>query len=202
MRAVRVKRHNGKIEVNVVAQILREERTDRAVDNAGCEYSLLGGLALAAVVAAGDMSYGVELFLKVDRQRQKVDTGARTRGCGRVAEHGGVAVSYEAGAVCKSCHLACFNYERATCELVFKGSEIFEHFVPPWNHFFDFSDGGMRIGHTVPERLQIIRMCTPRRSMSDVTGKAAHRCDTPRRAYSDYLKSEAHPPVAVCFVLR
>ena len=172
VRAVGVYRHNGKVEVNVVAQVLREKRTDRTVDNAGCEDRLFGGLTLAAIVAAGDMTYGVELFLKVDRQRQKVDAGARTRGCGRVAEYGGIAVSYQAGAVCKACHLACFDYERASCKLVFKGSEILEHFVPPWKQ--------LKFRRRHADRARRARAASnnqnvlPALCMSDITAKAAH----------------------------
>ena len=95
-RAVLIDRHNGECECYVVAQILGEEGTDRAVDDARGQYCLFAGFALALEVTAGDLSRCVHSLLIVNRQGEEVYAVAGLCGRGGAAKHGGIAVADEA----------------------------------------------------------------------------------------------------------
>ena len=69
-------------DLRLVAPAGREERPDRAIDQAAGEHFLFRRLALALEEAAGDASRGVGVFAVVDRQRQEVDV-ARVRRAAR-----------------------------------------------------------------------------------------------------------------------
>src|SRR5471032_902593 len=92
-------RQRGDDHLRFTTPAMSEQRTDRAVDQAGNQRFLFGRTAFALEVAAGNAARGVIFFLVVDRERQEVD--ALTRGLGRHhgGEHRGLAVSGEHGAV-------------------------------------------------------------------------------------------------------
>ena len=71
-------------DLHVVAEALREERAQRAVDQAAAEDLALAGAALAAEEAARDLAGGELLLLVVDGEREEVDALA-----GRVGGDGG-----------------------------------------------------------------------------------------------------------------
>ena len=54
---------NGDDHLRLVAPAVREQRTDRAIDQAGNQRFLFGGSAFALEIAAGDAACGVGLFL-------------------------------------------------------------------------------------------------------------------------------------------
>ena len=135
-RAVMIDRHNGEVEVYVVAQILREKRTDRAVDDAGGEDSLFGGASLTLEISAGDAADRIHSLFEIDGQREKIDAVAGTCGSGGAAKNRGVAVAHKAGAVCKSCELAGLDYERTSGKVRFKRLVIFKHTVLPFRFYF------------------------------------------------------------------
>ena len=91
---------------DIVAQLIVEERAHRTVDDAAVEDAALGGLALAAVEAAGDAADGVHSLLELDGQREVVDAGLGIRGAGDGREHDGVAVAADALGVGQLCDLA------------------------------------------------------------------------------------------------
>ncbi len=87
-----VAEHSGD-DLHLVAEILREQRTDRAVDQARLQGLGLAGPAFALEEAAGDLTGGERLFLVVHGEREEVL--ARTGGLhpdGR-AQHDGVAIA-------------------------------------------------------------------------------------------------------------
>ena len=116
--------HDGGHHGHVVAHALGEERAQRAVDEAGGEDGLLGGTALAAVPAAGDVAHGVELFFKIHAQGEEVDARARGLGHGAGGQHAGVAIADEARAGGLFGVLAELERERAAAQLHGVG---FEH---------------------------------------------------------------------------
>jgi len=122
-----VHRHNGEVKVNVISQILGEERADGTVDNAGSKDRVLAGTALTLKVTAGDAAYCVETLLIVYRKGKEVDTVAGCCACGCRAKYCGVTVSYEYGTVCKTCHLTVFYGESTSGKLITESSEIFKH---------------------------------------------------------------------------
>ena len=126
-RAIRVNRHNGADDGNVVAHVLGEQRTDRAVDHTANKNCLICGTAFSLQEGARDLTYGVELLLKVNRQREEIDavTGLCSSGSGNM--NGGFAVANKALAVSKLCHLTGFYLQRAAGKFSFKHSEIFKH---------------------------------------------------------------------------
>ena len=139
-RVVIIVLENGADDGNVVAQILREERTHRTVDLTRGQDRLLGRTALAAHEGAGDAAYCVHTLLEVNGKREEVDAVARLCGCGGGNEDCGLAVADEAGAVCQLRHLAGLDGQLAAGDLGLKNAVVFEvkvvdvcHFVSSFN---------------------------------------------------------------------
>ena len=127
MRAVGIHCHDGQRNRNVVAQILREQGADRAVDDARGQNCLLARATLAAQEAAGDLACRIHSLLEVDREGQEVDAvaGLFRRGC--AGKHDGLAVADEAGAVGKAGELAGLDHKRSACEGVLEDLVVFKH---------------------------------------------------------------------------
>ncbi len=123
LEVVRQRRHD---DLRLVAPAVGEQRTDRAVDEAGDQRLLLGRTALALEVAARDAAGGVVFLLVVDGERQEVDALARLlrRDDGR--EHGGLAVGGEDGAVGLAGYLAGFEDELTAAPIELNTMDI-EH---------------------------------------------------------------------------
>lgn len=124
--AIVVHAHHQKVQRHVVAQILREKRTDGTVDDTCGKDRLFRGSALSAQISAGDPSHGVELFVKIYRQRQKIDAVPRLCGCGGGAENGCFAVLHERRAVGKARHFAGLYPQGSPRQLCFKYSSFAE----------------------------------------------------------------------------
>ena len=115
--AVGIHGHHGGDDTDVVAHILGEQRTDRAVDDAGGQDRLLAGSALTAHIAAGDLTHGIELLFIVHGQREEVDAVPRLCGSGRRYVDDGLAVAYQTRAVGELGHFAGLNDQRSAREL-------------------------------------------------------------------------------------
>ena len=96
---------------DVVAQVAREERAHRAVDQAAGQHGGQAGLALAAHEAAGDAADGVELLIEVHGQREVIHTVLRAGGSRAGDEHGRLAVADEDGGVAQLGELAGLHHE-------------------------------------------------------------------------------------------
>ena len=107
-----VMRQHGDDDLGFVAPAIDEQRTHRAVDQAGDQRFLLGRPAFALEVAAGNASRGVGLFDVVHRQGQEVDAFARRLGGDHAGEHDGLAIGGDDGAVGLAGDLAGFKLER------------------------------------------------------------------------------------------
>ena len=116
--AVVVNGPNGQRKSYVVTQILGEQGTDGAVDDARGQDSLLRGLTLSLEITAGDLTGSVHSFFKVNRQGQEIDAVAGLCGCGSAAQNDGVAVTDHNGTVCKTCNLTRFEYQGTACQRV------------------------------------------------------------------------------------
>ena len=114
-----VVRQHGDDDLGLVAPAVGEQRTDRAVDQAGNQRLLFGRAAFALEVAAGNAAGGVGFFLIVDGERKEVDAFARRLGGDDGREHGGLAVGGEHGAVGLAGDLAGFKLERAPTPVEF-----------------------------------------------------------------------------------
>src|SRR4051812_35005619 len=99
VRRDHVRAEHGADDLHLVAEALRPQRPDRAVDHAGGERRALGGAALALEEAAGDLARGVRALLDVDGQREEVRAFARFRPALRRREHHRVAGADDDGAV-------------------------------------------------------------------------------------------------------
>ena len=139
-RVVVVVLQNGADDGNVVAQVLREQRTHRTVDLTRGQDRLLGRTALTAHERAGNAAYCVHTLLKVNGEREKVDAVTRLSGCGSSNENSGLAVANQAGAVSELCHLAGLDGQLAAGDLGLKNAVVFEvkvvdvcHFVSSFN---------------------------------------------------------------------
>src|SRR5690606_17030121 len=76
----RVQRHHRGDDLDLVLVVLREQRTDRTVDQARNQRFLLGRTALALEEATGDAAAGVELLLVVNGEREEVLAFTRALG--------------------------------------------------------------------------------------------------------------------------
>ena len=106
-----VVRQHGDDDLGLVAPAVDEQRTDRAVDQAGNQRLLFGRTAFALEIAAGNAARGVGLFLVVDGQRQEVDAFARRLRGDDGGEHDGLAIGRQHGAVGLTGDLAGFKLE-------------------------------------------------------------------------------------------
>ena len=80
----RVQRHHGGDDLDFIAEVFREQRADRAIDQARSQRFLFGLATFALEEAARDAAAGVELFLVVDGEREEILPFARgLRGDGR-----------------------------------------------------------------------------------------------------------------------
>ena len=79
-----VRAEDGADHLHLVAEALRPERPDRAVDHARGEGGALAGASLALEEAARDLARGVHALFDVDRQREEVGvlSGLRASHCG------------------------------------------------------------------------------------------------------------------------
>ena len=94
-----VGRDHGGDQLDVVAEVLGEERPHRAVDHPAGEDGRLAGTALTAGEAARDPSRGIQLLLVVAGEGEEVDALAGCPAGDRGDQHHGVAAADEEGAV-------------------------------------------------------------------------------------------------------
>lgn len=121
---------DGDNDLGVVLVAFREERADRAVDQAGNEGFVFRRTAFALEVAAGDLASCVGLFLVIDGQREEVLARLRRLGGNDGGENHGFAVGRENGTVSLTGDLAGFQLQRAACPLDFHTMSI-EHMSCP-----------------------------------------------------------------------
>ena len=99
VRRDEVRREDGADDLHLVAEALRPERPDRAVDHPRGERRPLGRAALALEEAARNLPGGVHLLLDVDRQREEVRVGPRVGAADGGREDHGLAGADDDGAV-------------------------------------------------------------------------------------------------------
>ena len=107
---------HGAGDDDVVAQLVIKQRAHRTVDDAAVEDAALGGLALAAVEAAGDPADGVHPLLKLDGEGEVVNAGLGVGRAGDGGENGGVAVAADALGIGKLRDLTGFYGKGATAD--------------------------------------------------------------------------------------
>ena len=167
--AVAVNAEDFALDGDVVAQVAREERAHRAVDQAAGQHGGQARAALTAHEAAGDAAHGVELLVEVHAEGEVVDAVARARGSGHGHEHGGLAVLGQHGGIGELAHTADLHAQRASAVVNFVYTLVGELFVLD-NHKF----GSFRIcGQTPRCRLRRFaallrsdRVTLPRRTQS------------------------------------
>ena len=111
-----------------VVEAFREERADRAVDQAAGQRFLFGRAALTLEEAARDAPGGGELFLVVDGQREEILPRLDRLCGGDRAKHHGFAKGRENRAVGLAGNAARFELQRLAADLGFNSFDI-EHFV-------------------------------------------------------------------------
>ena len=110
--AVRVDAHDRRDDGAVVAQVLREQRTDGTVDAAGRKDRLFRRSALSSLEGAGDTADGVHFLLEVDGEREEIDAFPGFVRCGHGAEHDRFAIAGQDGGVGELSHFAGFQFQR------------------------------------------------------------------------------------------
>ena len=125
--AVGVHAHDGVDHADVVAHILREQRADGAVDDAGGEDRLLAGSSLSAEEAAGDPAHGIELLFVVDGKREIIDALTGRFGRRRGRKHDGVAVSHQRGSVGELRESAGLDLKLTAGDLGLENSHFLKH---------------------------------------------------------------------------
>ena len=86
-----IERDDGRDDLNLVVEAVREQRTDRAVDEPRGQRLFLRRPAFALEESARDATRSVGLLLVVDGEREEVTTGGGFLCGDRGAEHDGVA---------------------------------------------------------------------------------------------------------------
>ena len=117
-----------------IVEALREQRADRAVDQAAGQRFLFGRAALTLEEAAGDTAGSGEFFLVVDGQREEILARLDRLGGGDGAQHHGFAEGREHRAVGLAGNAARFELEGLSAPLDFDSFRI--------EHFRSFSPGG------------------------------------------------------------
>ena len=117
---------HGRDHLDLVAEALREQRAHRAVDKAAGQHLLLGRPAFPLEEAARDLAGGEGLFLVVDGQREEVLSGLLRPHADGGAQHDGVAVARQHGAVGLAGDLAGLQDQRAAAPVEFL-AEVVEH---------------------------------------------------------------------------
>ena len=112
--------HNGADNGNIIAQILREQRTHRAVNLAGSNGSLLTCLALATHKGTRDTAYCVQLFFKINRKREEIHTFTRLRGSGCSNQNNRITIANHCGTICQLCNLTGFYRQLTASKRGFK----------------------------------------------------------------------------------
>ena len=96
---------DGAGDHGVVAELFVEEGTHGPVDDPAVQDAPLAGLALPAVEGAGNPAYGIHTLLKLDGQREVVNTGLGDGVGSAGRQHHGVAVAADALGVGQLSHL-------------------------------------------------------------------------------------------------
>ncbi len=107
---------------------VREQRPDRPVDQAATQHLLLGRTALALEEAARDLAGGEGLFLVIDGEREEILTRLGGLCADGRAEHDGLAVAGQNGAVGLAGDLARLEDELAAAPVDLL-AEVVEHAV-------------------------------------------------------------------------
>ena len=124
-RVVLLDGEDGRDDLDVVAEALREQRADWAVNQASAEDGVARRASLTLDEASRNLACRIHLLFIVDRQREEVDAFARlSRGCGR-DEHDGIAIAHEDGAVGLLRELSVLDDERAACEFHLKAIHMY-----------------------------------------------------------------------------
>ena len=127
-------RQHGDDHLGLVAPAVDEQRTDRAVDQAGDQRLLFGRPAFALEVAAGNAACGIGLFLVVDGQRQEIDALAGRLGGDDGGEHDGLAIGGDNGAVGLPRDLSGFKFEGTSTPVDLDGMLIEHCGLLSWVH--------------------------------------------------------------------
>ena len=116
-RAVVVHAHDGSHNGNVVAEIVREQGPDGAVNDTAGQDALFAGAPFTTVEAAGDTSHGIELFLKVHAEGEEIDSVSGPGGGGSADQNAGIAVAHHHGGVGQFRQLAGLQRQGAASQL-------------------------------------------------------------------------------------
>ncbi len=111
--------HNGDDDLGVVLVAVGEERTDRAIDQAGNQRFLFARTTFTLEVATRDLAGGVGLFLVVDGQRKEIETGLGLLGRNDGGQNHGLAISRQHGAISLARDLAGLEDERTAAPFDF-----------------------------------------------------------------------------------
>ena len=113
----RIDRKDGRDDLNVVAESVGKERTDRPIDLPRAEHGVFGRTSFALDVAARNFSGGVHLLFEIAGEGEEVDAFARFLGGSGGAEHDVlIAITNQRGAVCLLREFAGFDGHRAPAD--------------------------------------------------------------------------------------
>ena len=122
---VGVNGHNTKTDNNIVSHILGEQRTDGSVYNTGGKDRLFGRSSLSLQKTSGDLSHGIQFFLKVNGKGEEINAVTGLFGGGSSGKNRGLAVSYHARTVGKPGEFSDFHNKRTSGKCGFKFSVMF-----------------------------------------------------------------------------
>ena len=114
--AVRIYGHYHIVQGNVVAVILREQRTHRAVDDTAGQDRMLTCLSLSFIESARDLSYGIHFLFVFYTQREEINPVSRFVGRCSGRQDYRVAIMHKSRAVGLFCHTVYINCQGSSCQ--------------------------------------------------------------------------------------
>ena len=119
---------DGSHNLHIVSIALREQRTDRTVNQAAAQNSRLARTSLSLYKTARNLADSVHLLLIVNGQREEVNALARLLRSGSSNQNNGLTITNQSSTICLLCHLAGLNGKRPAAKLHFK---TFHQVFPP-----------------------------------------------------------------------
>ncbi len=98
--ALRVNTEDHALQRDIIAHILREQRTHRTVDDAARQNCVLAGLSFSFVESSREFADGIELLGILHAQREEVHAFAGLFGLRCSAQNSGVTVVHQCASVC------------------------------------------------------------------------------------------------------
>ena len=108
----------------VVPEALREQRSQRTVNQTGCENCLLARLPLSLDISSRNLSDTIHLLFVITAQREEIDVLSRFLRCSCCAVHYGLTVTNRYLSICLLAYLSDLELQQSSAQCRLKGAII------------------------------------------------------------------------------